>query len=374
MKKVLFAAIAILNLVGCDNAVVAPTPVVPVVTAVSLNVAAAQIEVGRTINITPTVKDQRDSVLTGKTITWSSSNTPVATVSNGVVTGVTKGQATITALVEGKIATATIFVTDASVSTVTLTASVPSTFFVGQTVQATATPRDINNNVLNTYAVTWSSSNPAVANVTSTGLITAVSAGVSTITATSNGKSATLVVTTSLVPVSTVSLTALKPAQIGRTIQLSNTLKSANGTVLTSDQRMFMWASTDTTVATVSSTGVLTGISAGTALVTCVVEGKVGLLNVTVSQVGIQYIVVTPDSVNIKIGATHQFIAQAFDSDSVSLSVGALNGRKFVWTSADPTKGVVSANGLVTGVSAGTTDIAATIGMVSKVGRAVIVP
>lgn len=375
MKRVLFAAVAMFSLTACAEAVVAPTPVTPAVTTVSLNVTAAQIEVGRTINITATVKDQRDSIMAGKTVTWSSNNTPVATVSaGGVVTGVTKGQATIMATVEGKIATATVFVTDASVAVVTLTATVPSTFFVGQTVQATATPRDINNNALGAFAVTWNSSNPSVATVSPTGLITAVSAGVSTITATSSGKSATLVVTTSLVPVSTVTLVALNPAQIGRTIQLFNTLKSADGTTLTTNQRVLAWASTDTTVATVSSTGVLTGISTGTAVVTCVVEGKVGLLNVTVSQVGIQYLVVRPDSVDIKVGGTRQFTAQAFDVDSVVLSTAALNGRTFTWTSSDLTKAAVSANGLVTGLFTGTADITATVGTVTKTAKVVIVP
>lgn len=374
MKRVLFAAVIMFNLAACDNAVVAPTPVTPVVTTVSINVTATQIEVGRTITITPTVKDQRDSVMTGKTVTWASSNTSVATVTNGVVTGVTKGQATIVASIEGKVASATIFVTDASVASVTLNATVPSTFFVGQSAQATAVIRDLNNNVLTTYAVTWTSSNPSVASVGPSGLITAVSAGVSTITATASGKSATLVVTTSLVPVSTVSVAALKPAQIGRTIQLSNTLKSVNGTTLTTSQRILDWASTDTTVAVVSSNGILTGVSVGTTIVTCVVEGKVGLLNVTVSEVGIQYIVVTPDSVDIKVGNTRQFIAQSFDADSILLSTAALNGRTVTWTSSELARAVISTNGLVTAVSVGTSEITATIDSVSKVVKAVIVP
>lgn len=375
MKKVLFAAVAMFGLVACNDAVVAPTPVTPAVTTVSLNVTAAQIEVGRTINITATIRDQRDSVMTGKTVTWSSSATPVATVSaNGVVTGVTKGQATIMANVEGKIATATIFVTDASVNTVSLSATVPSPFFVGQTVQATASPRDINNNPLTSFAINWTSSNTAVATVSSTGLITAVSAGSATITATAGGKTATLVVNTSLVPVSTITVTATKPAQIGRNLQLTSTLRSATGTTLTADQRIFGWASTDTTVATVSSTGVLTGVSAGSTIVTCVVEGKVGLLNVTVSEVGIQYLVVTPDSTDIKVGATRQFVAQAFDADSVALSTAALNGRTFTWTSSDLTKGAVSAGGLVTGLTSGAIDITATVGTVSRTAKAVIVP
>ena len=287
MKKVLFAAIAVFSLAACDNAPVAPTLVAPAVTTVSINVTAAQIEVGRTITITPTVKDQRDSVMTGRTVLWQSFNTSVATVSNGVVIGVSKGQATVTATVEGKTASAIIFVTDASVASATVTAPVPSPFFVGQSVQATATLRDLTNNVLTNYAVTWTSSNPSVANVSPLGLITATSAGVATITASASGKSATLIVTTSLVPVSTVTLATLKPAQIGRSIQLSSVLRSASGATLTTDQRVISWASTDNIVASVSSTGVLTGISAGSTVITCVVEGKVGVLNITVGETGI---------------------------------------------------------------------------------------
>ena len=374
MKKVLFAAIAVFSLAACDNAPVAPTLVAPAVTTVSINVTAAQIEVGRTITITPTVKDQRDSVMTGRTVLWQSFNTSVATVSNGVVIGVSKGQATVTATVEGKTASAIIFVTDASVASATVTAPVPSPFFVGQSVQATATLRDLTNNVLTNYAVTWTSSNPSVANVSPLGLITATSAGVATITASASGKSATLIVTTSLVPVSTVTLATLKPAQIGRSIQLSSVLRSASGATLTTDQRVISWASTDNIVASVSSTGVLTGISAGSTVITCVVEGKVGVLNITVGETGIQYLRVSPDSASIRVGNTLQFTVQAFDVDSVVLGAAALNGRMPTWTSSDLSKAVVTTNGLVIAASVGTSDIIASIGMVSKSAKAVIVP
>jgi hypothetical protein len=375
MKRILYGALLVLGVTACsEDVTTAPAQFVPTVTSIVITPTAAQVEVGRTTIFTAVVKDQRDSVMTGKTVIWSSNNTTVATLSGNIVTGVAKGNATIIATVDNKTASVQLFVVDPTVATVNVTATVPPIFYVGQTLQATATAKDGANNTLTSFATTWTTSNSAVATVSSTGLITAVSAGAATITATAGGKSGTLVVTTTLVPVSNVTLSTTKAAQIGRSIQVISTLKNAAGTTLSSDQRTFGWASTDTTVATITSTGVVTGISAGTTTLTCVVEGKVGILNVTVSQVGIHRIVVTPDSTDVKVGATKQFTAQAFDADSVALTTAALNGRLFVWTSSDATKAVVSATGLVTGVAVGPADITATIGAISKVGKVVIVP
>src|SRR5206468_10532504 len=106
----------------------------------------------------------------GRTVTWSSSNTAVATVSNsGLVSGVTPGTATITATSEGKSGTSSVTVTNVPVATVDVTppsASVQA----GQTVQLTATPKDAGGTPLSGRTVTWSSSNTAVAAVSNGGL------------------------------------------------------------------------------------------------------------------------------------------------------------------------------------------------------------
>src|SRR5437773_589908 len=110
---------------------------------------------------TVTPKDAGGTPLSGRTVTWSSSNTTVATVSNsGLVSGVTPGTATITATSEGKSGTSSITVTNVPVASVDVTppsASVQA----GQTVQLTATPRDAGGNPLSGRTVTWSSSNTA---------------------------------------------------------------------------------------------------------------------------------------------------------------------------------------------------------------------
>ena len=125
---------------------------------------------------------------------------------------------------------------------------------------------------------------------------------------------------------------------------------------------------------TVSSAGVVRGVSVGNTTITAIVEGKVGILSVSVTEVAIDRIVVTPDSANVKVGATRQYVAQAFDADSVSLSTAALNSRVFTWTSSNTVKFVVSNSGLVTGVAVGSETVTATIGNKSGTSQVIIVP
>ncbi len=383
MKRILFTAVAALSLMACQDNVTAVPAFEPKVTTIVVTPTASQVEAGRTVTLTAVVKDQRDSVMTGKSVTWASNNTSVATVTANVitagattatVTGVTKGTASIVASVEGKVTTVPVFVVDPTVATVSVTATVPPTFFVGQTLQATSVARDSGNNALTSFTTTWTSSTPTVASVSATGLITALSAGTTTITATTGGKTGTLNVTVSLVPVARVLLTLPKPAHVGRPATLVAELRNSSGTALTAAQRTFGWHSSDESIATISSTGVLTGLTYGTTIVTCVVENRVGTLVVNVTEVGIDYIVVSPDSSDLKVGATRQYTATAFDADSVPLSVAALNGRPFEWTTTNNATARVSNIGLLLGIAPGTTFVSASIGTVSDNAKVVIVP
>ena len=374
MKSALFASLVVLSLAACtmdDKSITAPVAVVhvPVVTTISISPVATQLEIGRTATLIGVVRSQLDSVMFGIVLTWSSTNPAVATVTaGGVVTAISKGTTTIIAAAGAKTGSATVFVVDPSVSTVTITTAVPSLFYVGQTLQAVAVVKDGSNNTLTAFATTWASSNTAVATVSSTGLITAVTAGATTVTATASGKTSSVSVTVSLVPVASVTLSTAKAVQIGRTMAITSVLKNSTGGTLTSDQRSFIWATTDSTVATVSTAGVITGLAAGTTVISCIIENKLGLLTVTVSEVAIDRIVVTPDSSSVVVGATKQLSAAAFDVDSVSVSVPALNGRTFVWTSSSNAKAVISSTGLVTAIATGTANMTATIGAKSGVG------
>jgi len=157
--------------------------------------ATANVNEGKTVQLTVTLKDANGNVLTGRTVTWSSSTTTVATVStSGLVTGKVAGTATITATSEGQSGTSAITVVHVPVASVTVSPATASVA-TGGTIQLTATPKDGSGNPLTGRTVTWSSSNTAVATVSGGGLVSGVAAGSATITATSEGQSGTSAIT-----------------------------------------------------------------------------------------------------------------------------------------------------------------------------------
>lgn len=109
----------------------------------------------------------------------------MATVgSTGLVTGLTPGNATIAATSEGVSGTAVLTVLPPPVATVQVTLAL-STIMVGSTTQASATLKDATGSTLGGRTVTWSSSNQAVATVSSAGIVSGVAAGTAVITAAS---------------------------------------------------------------------------------------------------------------------------------------------------------------------------------------------
>ena len=165
------------------------------VAAVTVTPPTATIGVGQTAQYAAITRDAFGNPLGGRTVTWSSSNPAVATVNGtGQATGVAVGAATITATSEGKSGTAAITVVNVPVASVTVSPATASVQ-VGQAVQLTATPKDANGNPLAGRTVTWTSSSTAAATVNSSGLVTGVAAGSTTITATSEGQSGAAAIT-----------------------------------------------------------------------------------------------------------------------------------------------------------------------------------
>jgi hypothetical protein len=184
----------------------------PPVASVAVSNPGSDIIVGQTASLTATPKDAKGNTLTNRTVAWTSSSQTTATVSStGVVTGVAPGGATITATVEGKTGTAIVNVVLPPVATVTVTA-VSTTLQAGQTTQATAITRDASNTVVTGRALAWSTSNLAVATVSGTGVVTGLSAGTATITATSEGKAGTVdIAVTAGNPADAPQITAVTP-------------------------------------------------------------------------------------------------------------------------------------------------------------------
>ena len=324
----------------------------PVVTRVEVSPGSANVFVGKTATFTATPKDADGATVTGKSIAWSSSDQAVATVNSGVVTAVKPGSVTITAAVgsvQGS-ASVTVAAPVASVEVTPATASV----VIGGTTQLTATLKDAGGNVLTDRTVTWTSDNDLIASVSSTGLVTSKSVGSATITATVEGKSATAKVTITPVPVESVSIAPSSASLvIGSTVQLSATTKDASGNTLTG--RTVTWSTSDASIASVDANGLVTAHATGTATITATSETKSATAQVTVTQAPVATVAVSPAGVRMALNGTTQLTATTSDA-----SGRVLTGRAVTWSSSDPAKATVDANGLVTGLAYGQVIITAT--------------
>lgn len=176
-----------------------PTPIA----AVDVSIDARELAVGQATQASATVRDANGNVLTGRPVTWTTSDASVATVgTSGTVTGVAVGTATITAMSEGVSGSAVVNVHEPPTAPVASVSVEPATAVVdvGKTVQLTATPRDSNGASLSDRPVMWASSAPAIATVSGSGLVTGVIAGSVTITATSEETTGSAQITVQLPP------------------------------------------------------------------------------------------------------------------------------------------------------------------------------
>ena len=153
------------------------------------------MSLGETVQLTATVLDQNGQPVADAVVTWSSSDEAVATVSGqGLVTAVKKGTATITGRSGSASATTTVTVMQ-SVDSIAIGPSSVTLMSLGETVQLTAKVLDQNGQPVADAAVSWSSSDEAVAKVSNQGLVTAAGNGMAIITARSGTASATSTVT-----------------------------------------------------------------------------------------------------------------------------------------------------------------------------------
>ena len=221
--------------------------------------------------------------------TWKSSYTSILTVSGGTVTGVSKGQAVVTASYRSYSKSCTVTVTENVTYDYQMTPT--STSLVnGRTTKFTVVKRTFTNgtqtngqDVSSTF--TWTSSNTSVATVGSNGVVTGAGKGTATITA-KYGET-TLTGTVTVTPAYTYELvmnrTSMSMAK-GATGTIAATYKTyADGTLESSTDvtSAATWSSGNTYVATVSA-GTVTGKGAGTATITATYNGKSATCSVTV--------------------------------------------------------------------------------------------
>ena len=202
---------------GGEGKPVTPTlPAAPVVTTVTIVQGVVQVEVGEAITVTAEVRDQKGDLMSGKAPAWTSSSPTIASIdaSSGLLRGVAVGSVTLTATVEGKSGVSTANVLPLAVTSVSI-APPSGSLLPGLTSPLVLTLKDRNGGVLTGRFVSWTSSATRVATVNASGVVSALSAGSTTITATSEQVSATVIVVVD-VPAGTVApaISAISPATL----------------------------------------------------------------------------------------------------------------------------------------------------------------
>lgn len=328
---------------------------------ITLNKTKVSINDGMSYTLKPTVTPENT---TTKTCTWSSSNKNIVKVSSkGVITAVAPGTAVITCKTKdtGKTAKCTVTVKKVVPSSVTIDKSY---YQVGykKTIQLTATVSPEN---ASDKGLVWTSSNPKYAKVSSTGKVTGLKSG-KTVTITVTTKSGKKV-DTCKVYVGEVAVTGIKlnksSASIGAgaALQLKATVSPSTAT-----NKNVKWASNNTKIAKVNSKGKVTGVSNGTALISCVtVDGEfVAICKVTVKTVKVQGVKLNKNSL----------ILEAGDSETLKATIvpAEASNQNVKWESTDSSVAKVNSKGKVTAVSSGVCRVRAITEEGSYIGSCIV--
>lgn len=280
---------------------------------VTLDKTSATVYTGKTASLKTTSNDA------AKTVTYTTSNNAVATVSStGVVKGVKAGTAVITATCGNAKATCKVTV---KTSTIKFAASAASVY-TGKTVtvKATATP---------SATVTYTTSNKAIATVSSTGVVKGIKAGTVTITATTS----TGLKTTCKVTVKAPSVKFAKSSAVvytGKTATVKATLAGVSSVT---------YKSSNTKIATVNSkTGTVKGIKAGTVTITATSGKLKATYKLTVKN---PTFTLTKSSATIAKGKTTTIRSKATPVSTVT------------YTSSNKKVATVTGKGVVKGISKG---------------------
>jgi uncharacterized protein YjdB len=281
---------------GGGDKTTAPVIVAPVLTTLSVSLSPTSVVLGQTATATASGFDQNGASISTGAVSWGSGAPAIASVSAaGVVSGVAAGQASITATAGGKQGLATLTVTLPPVATVNVTPP-SATIALAATVQLTATTVDGSGATLSGRTVVWSSSDATKATVSTAGLVTGITSGIVTISATSDGKTGTASVSVAPAPIATITLApATSTIAIGGTTAFTATAKDVSGNTLSG--RTLVWSTSSAAVASGTASGnvyTVTGVSAGSATVTATGEGKTGTATVTVTAIQVAITTVTP--------------------------------------------------------------------------------
>ena len=259
---------------------------------------------------------------------WSSSNTAVAIIGSatGVLTGVSGGTATITYDILGIIRTTTVTIDPLPAASV-ITGS--GSLCIG----ATAALADA------TSGGSWSSASPAIASISAGGLVTGVTAGTSTIYYTVSNSCGTATATR------TVTVSA---APVAGSIYGSSALCAGTTLLLTDAAAGGSWSSASPAIASISATGLVSGLASGTAVISYTVTNSCG------SAIATHIVTINTAPIAGTISGGTALCTGA----AISLTDAATGGT---WSSASPATASVSGAGMVTGMAPGMVIISYTV-------------
>ncbi len=328
------------------------------ITGIVVTPAAASIPAGAEQAFVATAEfaDGTTQVVTAD-VTWTSSDTGVATMDGATATGEAVGTATITAAhaASGLSGTATLTVTEAEITELQITPATEDAIVGGPTVEFTATAIYSDGTSVDvTDTATWTSSDDAIATIDA-GVATAVAAGTATITAEFDGQTDTAELTVTAAVLDSIVVTpATASIPAGTTQQFTAVGYYNNGTSLDISSTA-SWVSSSTATATVSDTGLATGVAAGTSTITATLAGVSGTAELTVTAVVLTSIQITPAVASIPDGTTQAYTAIGTYSDTTTADLTAIVS----WTSSAPAVATIVTGGLATAVAPGTTTITA---------------
>lgn len=325
--------------------------------AITLNSISESLYRNGTFEIVPNCT--RNGVVdTSATVTYSSSDETITTVSNtGIVSIKDKlGSAIISIKYKDKVATLTVNVVE-DVYNITL-AENSAVKYNDETYQLEFTCLK-NNNVVSSPTIIYSSSNSEIATVNESGLITSISNGTCNIICNFENVSATfnLIVNAHTYEV-TLSETSTSIIQDG-TYNISATCKKDG--IEVSDP-IIVYSSSDPTIATVSSDGTVSAISVGTATITINYENVSSVLNVEVQEKPVVHtytIDLSENSNSLYLGDTLQLSAVCKDNDAI------VDSPIVSWSSSDTNIVSIDSNGLAESIALGSATITAEFNGVS---------
>ena len=296
------------------------------------------------------------TIANNTSLTWKSSNPDVATVdANGVVTGISEGKATITVRnSNGLSASSEVTVTNINtpITNVSLNFSdLEIRKDSSQGLRATITPKETTDD----KTLTWESSNPEVATVSSTGVVTARRPGNAIITVrTSNG----LTDTCNITVISQITSVHLNLTAITLDEGVSQTLRATINPSDTTDDTTLTWLSSNTNVATVDQEGNVTAVKEGVATITVTtVNGRRAECKITVNKpsenIPIESVSLDKTTLTLEEQEAETLVATINPSDTT-------DDTTLTWKSSNPEVATVDQEGKVTAIKEGSATITVT--------------